>query len=117
VITINTINTNSTAIPFNFPNADLVLAKTNGTSSVTAGSTTDYSLTITNNGPASATGALVQDMPGAGITCPAAGPVTISGNGIPFGSFTISDLTGAGIALGTLTAGQSATLSYSCLVN
>jgi uncharacterized repeat protein (TIGR01451 family) len=117
VITINTINTNSTAIPFNFPNADLVLAKTNGTSSVTAGSTTDYSLTVTNNGPASATGALVQDMPGAGITCPAAGPVTISGNGIPFGSFTISDLTGAGIALGTLTAGQSATLSYSCLVN
>jgi uncharacterized repeat protein (TIGR01451 family) len=117
IITINTINTNATALPFNFPNADLLVTKSNGTSSVTAGSATNYTLTIINNGPAAATGALVKDAPGVGITCAAANPVTISGNGIPVGSFTIGDLTGAGIALGTLTAGQSATLSYSCQVN
>jgi uncharacterized repeat protein (TIGR01451 family) len=97
--------------------ADLVITKSNGTTAVTAGSTTNYIVTITNNGPAAATGALVKDAPGAGITCPAANPVTISGNGIPGGSFTISDLIGAGIALGTLTAGQSTTLSYSCQIN
>jgi uncharacterized repeat protein (TIGR01451 family) len=117
VITMNTINTNATAIPFNFPNADLVITKNNGVSSVTAGSTTNYSLTITNNGPAAATGALVRDIPGTGITCQAADPVTISGNGIPVGSFTVGDVTGAGIVLGTLAAGQSATLSYACHVD
>jgi uncharacterized repeat protein (TIGR01451 family) len=99
------------------PQADLAITKSNGTGSVTAGSTTTYTLTITNNGPASATGALVKDAPGAGITCPAANPVTITGNGIPVGSFTVGDLTGAGITLGTLTAGQSTTLSYACEVN
>jgi uncharacterized repeat protein (TIGR01451 family) len=117
VITTNIINTNATAIPFNFPNADLVVTKSNGTSAVTAGSATLYTLTITNNGPAAATGALIKDAPGAGITCPAANPVTISGSGIPAGSFTVGDLTGAGITLGTLTATQSATLSYSCQIN
>jgi uncharacterized repeat protein (TIGR01451 family) len=117
VISINSINTNATSIPFNFPNADLVMTKSNGTNSVISGSSTSYSLTITNNGPAAATGALVQDTPGAGITCAAADPVTISGSGVPAGTFTIGDLTGAGIALGTLKAGQSATLSYSCQIN
>jgi uncharacterized repeat protein (TIGR01451 family) len=99
------------------PLADFAVTKSNGASTVPSGSTTNYTLTITNNGPATATGALVQDAPGAGISCPAAGPVTMSGNGVPVGTFTIADLTGAGIALGTLTAGQSATLSYSCQIN
>jgi uncharacterized repeat protein (TIGR01451 family) len=117
VISINSINTNATSVTFNFPNADLVMTKSNGTSSVTSGSSTSYTLTITNNGPATAIGALVRDVPGFGITCPAANPVTISGSGVPVGTFTIGDLTSAGIALETLTAGQSATLSYSCEVN
>jgi uncharacterized repeat protein (TIGR01451 family) len=117
VITINTASTNATAIPFNFPNADLVITKTNGTTSVTSGASTTYILTIKNNGPATAIGALVTDMPGAGIACPVANPVTIAGLGVPAGSFNVGDLTGAGIALGTLVAGQSATLSYACHVD
>jgi uncharacterized repeat protein (TIGR01451 family) len=99
------------------PLADFVVTKSNGTGTVMSGSTTSYTLTITNSGPAAATGAVVQDAPGAGITCPVAGPVSISGNGVPVGTFTIGDLTGAGIALGTLASSQSATLSYACLVN
>jgi hypothetical protein len=43
--------------------------------------------------------------------------VTIAGNGVPVGTFSVSDLTGAGITLGTLTAGQATRLSYSCQVN
>jgi hypothetical protein len=99
------------------PLADLAITKSNGTNGVAAGTATSYSLTITNIGPASATGALVRDTPGGGITCPAAGLVTISGDGVPPGSFTIGDLIGAGIALGTLTSGQSAALTYLCQVN
>jgi hypothetical protein len=60
---------------------------------------------------------ITQDIVGAGLTCPGTNGVTITGNGVPSGSFTVANLTGAGIALGALANGQSATLSYSCTVN
>jgi uncharacterized repeat protein (TIGR01451 family) len=99
------------------PSVDLSIAKTNGTTSVFSGSTTTYTLTVTNNGPDSSTGAVVTDVPGAGLTCPASNTVTISGPGAPSGSFTIANLTGVGITLGTIGNGQSVTLTYSCQVN
>lgn len=105
---------------------DLAITKTNtpGTNgevdqandTVTFGATTTYTLTVTNNGPLSVNGALVSDVPGAGLTCPPANPVTITGAGQPSGSFTIADLTGSGIALGNLLVGESTTLTYSCTV-
>ena len=96
---------------------DLNVAKSNGVNEVRSGTSTGYSLTVSNAGPGATTGAVVTDTPGAGLTCDPAGAVTITGDGVPAGSFTISDLTGAGIALGTLSSGQSATLSYTCQVN
>jgi uncharacterized repeat protein (TIGR01451 family) len=98
------------------PSVDLVSTKSNGTTSVFSGSTTTYTLTVTNNGPDAATGAVVSDTPGAGLTCPAGNPVAFSGSGAPSGSFTIADLI-SGITLGTLGNGQSVTLTYSCQVN
>ena len=99
------------------PSVDLSIAKTNGTTSVFSGSTTTYTLTVTNNGPDSSTGAVVTDVPGAGLTCPTTNTVTITGPGAPSGSFTVADLTGVGITLGTIGNGQSVTLTYSCQVN
>lgn len=95
---------------------DLAITKTNGTTQVLFGSTTTYSTTVTNNGPDPIAGAVVTDTPGASITCEASQPVTITGDGVPAGSFTFADLSGGGIALGTLATGQSATLTYLCLV-
>jgi hypothetical protein len=40
----------------------------------------------------------------------------VPGPGVPAGSFTVANLTGAGIALATLAAGQSTTLSFTCTV-
>ena len=97
--------------------ADLQVTKSNGVNTVTSGNTVIYSVVVTNTGPDPVTGAVVTDVVGAGLTCPASNPVTITGSGVPGGSFTITDLTGAGIALGTLNTGQSATLTYSCQVN
>jgi len=99
------------------PSVDLSIAKSNGVSSVYSGSTITYNLVVTNNGPDSSNGAVVTDVVGTGLTCPAANPVTITGSGVPSGSFTISNLTGVGITLGTLANGQSVTLTYSCQVN
>lgn len=107
--------------------ADLAITKSNtytpaqpsdlAGDSVSAGASTTYTLVVTNNGPGAVTGAVVRDTPGAGLVCPPGDAVTISGNGVPAGSFTIADLTGAaGIALGTLSAGQSTVLVFTCNV-
>lgn len=108
-------------------NVDLALTKTNtpgqnndvdlADDTLFSGSTTTYTITVTNDGVNAVNGAVITDTPGAGLTCDAANPVTITGDGVPAGSFTIADLTGAGITLGTLSNGQTATLSYSCQVN
>jgi uncharacterized repeat protein (TIGR01451 family) len=96
---------------------DLQVTKSNGTTSVFSGSTTTYTLTVKNNGPDSAIGAVISDTPGAGLTCPAANPVTFAGAGSPSGSFTVANLTGTGITLGTIANGQTVTVTYSCQVN
>lgn len=99
------------------PSANLSIDKSDGVSSAISGSTVTYTVIVTNDGPDSTTGAVVTDIPGAGITCASGDPVVITGSGVPAGSFTISNLIGAGITLGTLANGQSATLTYSCKVN
>jgi uncharacterized repeat protein (TIGR01451 family) len=97
--------------------ANLSITKDNGVTTVSSGNTLNYTVVVTNNGPDSATGAIVTDIIGAGLTCLATNTVTITGPGAPTGSFTIADLTGSGIALATLANGQTATLTYSCQVN
>ena len=109
------------------PAADLSITKTNtpgvngevdqADDTVTTGQFTTFTLVVTNNGPSAVTGALVTDNPSSGLTCTGTDAVTITGDGVPSGSFTIADLTGAGIALDTLTDGQSTILTYSCEVN
>ncbi len=106
--------------------ADLAITKTNtpgvngevdqAADTVTSGTTTTYTLVVTNNGPDALTGGIVTDTPVSGITCPAGNPITITGNGVPSGSFTVADLT-AGIALGTLANGDAAILTFSCQVD
>ncbi len=99
------------------PSVDLQIVKSNGGSTVYSGSVVTYTLTVTNNGPDSATGAVVTDVPGAGLTCPVGNALTFSGPGAPSGSYTIGDLVGAGVTLGTLGNGQSVTITYDCQVN
>jgi len=106
--------------------ADLLITKSNTytpaqpgdlpSDTVTSGTSTLYTLVVTNNGPGTVTGAIAKDTPISGLTCPPANAVTITGNGVPPGSFTMSNLS-AGIALGALAAGQSATLTFTCTVN
>ncbi|MGY0504698.1 prealbumin-like fold domain-containing protein [Luteimonas sp. e5] len=98
--------------------ADLEISKQqlNPAGDVVAGGAVEYQLEVTNHGPATVTGAVVKDTPGAGLTCPAGNTVTCSGPGCPASAQTVGTLTGAGITLGTLTANQSVTLTFSCTV-
>jgi uncharacterized repeat protein (TIGR01451 family) len=109
------------------PSADLSVTKTktpgvNGNvdqsvDTVTCGATVSYTIIVRNNGPDAVTGAVVTDVVGTRRNCPASNPVTITGGGVPSGSFTVGDLTGTGTTFGTLGSSQSATLSYACQVN
>ncbi len=59
------------------PVADLAIVKSNGSSTVTSGSATTYTITVTNNGPSSVTGAILVDAATSGlaktlVTCSAA---------------------------------------------
>ncbi len=106
---------------------DLIITKTNtagingevdqADDTLISGTTTTYIITVTNNGPDTAVGAVVRDVIVSGLTCDGSNSVTITGDGVPNGSFFVADLTGAGITLGTLTVNQSTFLSYDCLVN
>ena len=115
------------AIPALELDVDLVLTKTNtpgvngevdqANDTVTSGANTTYTIRVTNVGPDDADGAVVTDAAGAGLACSSTAPVTITGDGVPAGSFTFADLSGGGITLGTLSNGQTAVLTYSCQVN
>ena len=48
--------------------ADLAIAKTDGVATVTAGGSTTYTVTVTNNGPSEVTNATVTDVAPAGLT-------------------------------------------------
>lgn len=104
-LSITKSNTFSAAQPGDLPDDTVVSA-----------STVTYTLVVTNHTAIGVTGAVVRDTPEAGLTC-AGNPVTITGNGVPAGSFTVDHLSNAGITLGLLASGQSATLSFQCTVN
>ena len=99
------------------PTVDLSITKTNGVTTVQSGDVVTYTLVVSNAGPDAAVGAVVTDVPGAGLSCPGGNTVTLTGDGVPVGSFTIADLTGAGITLGSLAAGESTTITYSCSID
>jgi uncharacterized repeat protein (TIGR01451 family) len=94
------------------PGADMVNLKT-----AVVGGQDRFSILITNTGQIAVNGAAVTDTVATGGNCPRNNAVTIAGNGIPDGKFTVNNLAAPGIALGILQPGQSATLTYSCQVN
>jgi len=88
-------NTSTVTTPFGAPAADLFILKT-GPASAAPGSNVVYTLTIVNNGPATATGVSVADPTPAGLSF-------VSNSGSCAGAFPCS--------LGTLLNGQSATIT------
>ena len=117
---VTTDNTSTVSTTLNCA-ASMVIAKTDNKSITSSGSTNNYVVTLTNNGPSAADGAVLTDVVGAGLTCPAANLVNctvLAGGAIcPTGPFTIANLTGAGITIATLPATGSVELNYACTTN
>lgn len=104
------------------PMADLEMVKAADAPSVASGGDVGYTLAVTNHGPDAATGAVVSDTPGAGVTCPAGGVVACASTATPSACptspspLTIQALLD-GVALGTLPVGDSVTFSYTCIAD
>jgi uncharacterized repeat protein (TIGR01451 family) len=91
--------------------ADLAIIKTDGTTTVGAGGSTTYTLTVTNNGPSAVSGAILADpavtgLAKTGVACSAAPGQCTSGT-----APTVAQLEGGTFALPALGAGQTYGLS------
>jgi uncharacterized repeat protein (TIGR01451 family) len=96
------------------PAANLSVSKTNGTNTVVAGGSTSYTITVANQGPAAAPGALVQDNASAGLNCTTVTCSSTAVNMCPAASFAFSSLS-AGITISpSFPAGSTATLVVTC---
>lgn len=117
---VTTDNTSTSNTTMNC-NASVIISKTDNKSVTPSGSTNNYIVTLTNNGPSAADGSVITDVVGVGLTCPAANVVTCSilagGAVCPVGPLTIANLTGAGITIATLPITGSLQFAYACTTN
>ncbi|MBK6798615.1 MAG: DUF11 domain-containing protein [Acidobacteria bacterium] len=103
--------------------ADLAITKTNGVTTVNAGSTTNfYTVVVTNNGPSAAGGATISDPAVAGLTktgigaCTALGGAVCPAAGNGAGQLGITNLEAGTVAIPTLPSGGSVTFSITTTV-
>ncbi|MBX3587917.1 MAG: DUF11 domain-containing protein [Ramlibacter sp.] len=107
------------------PLVNVAVAKSNALSSVSAGATTTYQLTITNGGPNAANGAVLTDSPGTGLSCTSVSCTGTAGGavcptvGAGVGLLSIGNLVppGTGVVLNTLPASSTVTFSLVCDIN
>jgi uncharacterized repeat protein (TIGR01451 family) len=95
--------------------ANITISKANGTNTLTAGGTTAYTVTVVNNGPSSASGAVVQDVPSAGLSCTAAVSCSASGGAACLASIPAATLQG-GYTIPALPGNSQITLVVPCTV-
>lgn len=104
------------------PLVDLYVTKTNNLSDVTAGATISYEVTVVNNGPNAANGAVLTDTPSSGLNCTAvtcsgtAGGAACPAAGSNPGELSIGNLVppGGGVTLSTLPPNSTISFSLTC---
>ncbi len=91
--------------------ADLEVTKSDETASVFSGDTTSYTLTLTNNGPASANGTTIRDQAAAGLTkapitdCTASNGAVCPTIGTGAGQLSIANLEAGTVVVPTMPSG------------
>jgi uncharacterized repeat protein (TIGR01451 family) len=93
---------------------NLSVTKSNGVGTLTAGQTTSYAITVSNNGPAAADGTTVKDPLSAGLSCTS---VTCSSSGgaiCPGPTVVLSTFQSAGVSLDTFPASSNVVFTMVC---
>ncbi len=96
--------------------AAVIITKTDARSAVAVGATTTYTITVTNNGPAAADGAVLQDPVGTRLTKTGAVTCTYGGTATGPAAPTIAQLE-AGFVITTLPVGGTVSCILSAIVN
>jgi uncharacterized repeat protein (TIGR01451 family) len=97
--------------------ANLSVTKTNSpTTTLAAGSTTVYTVTFANAGPGGADGALIRDIPSAGLSsCIVLSPCSVTGSAVcPTVAALNSSLFTTGTTLATFPANSSISFRVQC---
>ncbi|MGH8050888.1 MAG: hypothetical protein ACREPB_09545, partial [Arenimonas sp.] len=96
--------------------ANLSVTKTNSVGSLVSGASTVYTLTFSNAGPAAGDGAVVRDVPSAGLSC-AVTSCTPAGSAVcPAAGQWPNLLTGGGLTIATMPSGGSLSFGLTCSV-
>jgi uncharacterized repeat protein (TIGR01451 family) len=96
--------------------SNLQVSKTNSVTSVPAGGTFNYVITVTNGGPQTAAGTTVIDVPSPGLACSTVACSSTQPNMCPAASFPFANLQ-SGIQIApAFPVGASATLTVNCSV-
>jgi LPXTG-site transpeptidase (sortase) family protein len=104
------------------PTADLAVTKNDGVVTVNTGSSTTYTLTLTNNGPSAADGATIRDAAAAGLTKTAIGVCTPAGGavcpavGLGATQMNIASLEAGTVVVPTLPSGGSISFTVTATV-
>ena len=100
--------------------ASLTITKTDNKAQSISGSTNDYVITLSNQGPSPADGVVVSDVVGTGLTCPTTNTVTCTviavGALCPAGPLTFANLV-SGLTVATFPANSGLSFAYTCNVN
>jgi uncharacterized repeat protein (TIGR01451 family) len=112
----NAGNNSATVVTNPGPATNLTITKTNGTNTVAAGSTTNYTITVANFGPANAPNSIVKDPAVTGLTCSNVTCAPTAGTAVcPTGAaLTVPLLQGAGVSIPTFNAGSTLTFVVTC---
>ena len=103
----NSVTTTSTVTPA----ANLTVTKTNGVATLAAGSTTSYTITVANLGPANAADTVVKDQTTSGLNCTSVTCAVTSGTATCPAPLSITALQSTGLTI-TPTFNANATLSF-----
>ena len=112
-VSANTPTGSSVFLRIRESKADLGITKTNGVSSLSAGATTTYTITATNDGPSAADGTIVKDLATIGLNCTTVTCGAAGGAVCPAVS-DVATLQGAGLVLSTFPADSTVTFSLTC---
>lgn len=98
--------------------AALSITKTNTVTSLVAGSTTTYLVTVTNTGPSDVVNALFRDTPSAGLSCTSISCAVASGAALcPLpANLTVANMTGPGIQIPSMLPPSSLRFTINCNV-
>ncbi len=114
-----TVGASDTAIVCTYTNtrnvADLKLTKDDGKTTAVAGDTNTYTITLTNNGPFAANGAVVTDPAVAGLTCSTVSCTAVGGAACP-ATPSVAAFQSSGLTIPTLPSGGSVAFTLTCTV-